>query len=266
MDIPEKLLNHVIGLANEISVAQAERIFSVLSPIQTPEWDYLRLALQNCLPPIFNLRIHKLIDLWIQEAPQMPPQALAVGVLTAALAGSSAREEHKFELVWTGPESQTIPLRRTDQVLYDLIGRSQHSLWIVSFAVYRIHKIIQAIKESANRGTRVSLLLESEEESQGRLSFDLINRLRQEFSSKVTLYTWPLEQRTLSLSGIPGLLHAKIAVADSNYLFISSANLTDLALQANMEMGVIITGIEPSSKVEMLFEEMVARREICAVG
>jgi phosphatidylserine/phosphatidylglycerophosphate/cardiolipin synthase-like enzyme len=38
-------------------------------------------------------------------------------------------------------------------------------------------------------------------------------------------------------------MHAKAAVADSSTAFLTSANLTEAALERNMELGVLIHGV-----------------------
>jgi phosphatidylserine/phosphatidylglycerophosphate/cardiolipin synthase-like enzyme len=54
-------------------------------------------------------------------------------------------------------------------------------------------------------------------------------------------------------------LHAKCAVADARLLFVSSANLTDYALNLNMELGVLIQGGPHPATVVAQFDEFVAR-------
>lgn len=59
---------------------------------------------------------------------------------------------------------------------------------------------------------------------------------------KAETYVWPLEKRERNQKGQYGALHAKFVVADDNALFVSSANLTEYALNLNMELGVLIRG------------------------
>lgn len=53
---------------------------------------------------------------------------------------------------------------------------------------------------------------------------------------------WPHEQLPVDERGKRGVLHSKCAVADERMLFVSSANLTEHALNLNMELGVLIQG------------------------
>jgi phosphatidylserine/phosphatidylglycerophosphate/cardiolipin synthase-like enzyme len=54
-------------------------------------------------------------------------------------------------------------------------------------------------------------------------------------------------------------LHAKCAVADARLLFVSSANLTDYALNLNMELGVLIAGGSQPQTVMAQFDELIAQ-------
>jgi phosphatidylserine/phosphatidylglycerophosphate/cardiolipin synthase-like enzyme len=54
-------------------------------------------------------------------------------------------------------------------------------------------------------------------------------------------------------------LHAKCAVADAHLLLVSSANLTDYALNLNMELGVVIQGGPQPQTVVAQFDELIAQ-------
>jgi phosphatidylserine/phosphatidylglycerophosphate/cardiolipin synthase-like enzyme len=48
------------------------------------------------------------------------------------------------------------------------------------------------------------------------------------------------DPRALDLEGPGGVLHAKAVVADEKTVFVTSANLTEAALDRNIELGVLI--------------------------
>ena len=56
------------------------------------------------------------------------------------------------------------------------------------------------------------------------------------------------------------MLHAKCAVADGRYLFVSSANLTEAALHLNMELGLLIRGGKQPSHVQQHLVWLVENR------
>ena len=52
-------------------------------------------------------------------------------------------------------------------------------------------------------------------------------------------------------------MHAKIAVADREKVFISSANLTDYAMDLNIEMGVLLKDKAIGEQIDNLFNNMI---------
>jgi phosphatidylserine/phosphatidylglycerophosphate/cardiolipin synthase-like enzyme len=48
------------------------------------------------------------------------------------------------------------------------------------------------------------------------------------------------DPRALDLDGPGGVLHAKAVVADDESVFVTSANLTEAALDRNIELGVLV--------------------------
>jgi phosphatidylserine/phosphatidylglycerophosphate/cardiolipin synthase-like enzyme len=60
-------------------------------------------------------------------------------------------------------------------------------------------------------------------------------------------------------------MHAKAAVADSRIAFLTSANLTDAALERNMELGVLIRGGALPAAIDRLIDALVERGELQSV-
>ncbi len=48
------------------------------------------------------------------------------------------------------------------------------------------------------------------------------------------------DPRSLDSGGPSGVLHAKAVVADGESLFVTSANLTEAALDRNIELGILL--------------------------
>jgi len=170
------------------------------------------------------------------------PQFVSLALRSAYKASQFKSDKSGLELVWTGPPQPMSTLRRTDQVLSDLITSAKHSLMIVSFAVYKLPHIEHALNAAMDKGVSVRFIFESRKESKGLLSIDGFNRNKDSALNRAELYVWPLERRSKTESGRIGALHAKCAVADRETAFISSANLTAAALHLNMELGIIIHG------------------------
>jgi phosphatidylserine/phosphatidylglycerophosphate/cardiolipin synthase-like enzyme len=57
-------------------------------------------------------------------------------------------------------------------------------------------------------------------------------------------------------------MHAKAVVADSHVAFLTSANLTEAALERNMELGVLIRGGMLPVSIERLVDALVISGEL----
>ena len=237
-------------IAGEIALAAGELPLGVLNELlhrllgdDGAAWAQKRLALMGVTAhPKFRDRIDALIRAWRESAPDVGAQSLGLALLAASSAIARQREEQSVDLIWTGPDVQTIPLRRTDQALLQVIDASRRSLLIVSFAVYKVPSVSRGITRAAERGVQVQVCLESTESGVERINHDTLRALGRDVLRVAQVYVWPDEERPRDANGRVGSLHAKCAVADDSLLFLSSANLTEYAMELNMELGVLIRG------------------------
>jgi phosphatidylserine/phosphatidylglycerophosphate/cardiolipin synthase-like enzyme len=173
------------------------------------------------------------------------------------LTAEQQRQQSAIELVWTGPDSQVIPVRQTEQVLLDLIRCARKRLLVVSYAVYRIPNIRDALVTAIHRGVRVQIVVDviNPAEISG---YNPLIAIGEPLLSCAEVLYWPGDQRGADADGRVGILHVKCVVADGERMFISSANLTEQALRLNMELGVFITCTRHASDVEEHFAELAA--------
>ena len=139
--------------------------------------------------------------------------------------------------MWTGPSSELVATRKTEQALLQVINAAQDKLFLTSFVAYDVPSIMATLAKAADRGVALSMLLESTEEHGGGVSIDGIARMREAIPS-ARVYFW--QEKGEDFAG--GKVHAKVAVCDEELCFISSANLTGHAMEKNMEAGVLIRG------------------------
>jgi phosphatidylserine/phosphatidylglycerophosphate/cardiolipin synthase-like enzyme len=66
----------------------------------------------------------------------------------------------------------------------------------------------------------------------------------------------------LSEGNKPGILHVKCAVADAEWLFLSSANLTQQAFTVNMELGMLVRGGTMPGRVEEQFRRLIQNGQL----
>lgn len=201
--------------------------------------------------------VAQLLDAWEVNAPWQPRVALAWALAAASQAVQATRQEQQAALVWTGPQIDGPALRRTDQALQEVIGVARQELLLVSFAVYMVPHIAQALVNAAGRGVKIRIALETPTESAGRIDYNTVRSLGADVARNAELYIWPESQRGRDAQGNLGALHAKCAVADRQLLFISSANLTGYALTINMELGVMIRGGALPGDVATLYARMI---------
>ena len=160
------------------------------------------------------------------------------------------------EIIWTGPANARFPVRRVDQVLYDLIASAERRIVLVTFAAHRVRHLCAHLTQAVGRGVDLTLIVESEGESEGQLTLDAIAAFRDVPSARTRLYYWPLAKRERNAAGRPGKLHVKCAVIDDVAL-VGSANLTDDAFNRNMELGMLVR--EPSTVAAIAghFDELI---------
>ena len=185
--------------------------------------------------PAARPALERLIDTWKQTG--ISGDVLAGILVGAAHARQQAQRESSVELVWTGPTTPFVATRRTEQVLLDLISHAQSDLFLVSFVAYDVPSVVDALNAAAARGVDVRILLETSTSHGGSLSVDPIATMRRGVPSAAS-YVWIDRPAPFT----EGRVHAKVAVADGNRAFLTSANLTGHALEKNMEAGVVISG------------------------
>ncbi len=185
-------------------------------------------------------------------------EALACSIEMCASVYSIWQSEQQIELLWSGPSpANSIPARRIDQVLYDLVTSAKNDILSVTFAAYKIKLLTAALVAAIGRGVSVRLILEFEQESQNQLSMDALKAFPIDLRSKAEVYYWPLGVRERNEIGNPGKLHAKAAVVDDQAL-LSSANLTDDAFNRNLELGALFLGGEIPKRLRDHFEGLIS--------
>lgn len=179
--------------------------------------------------------VERLVDAW--RATSVGSGELASMLLAASHAFENVSKHQSTELVWTGPTTPFVSARRTEQALLQVIGAAKQTLFITSFVAYDVSTIVKALNDASSRGVSISMLLESSQGHGGSISFDVIGKMRTLVPS-AKLYAW----RERAAPFADGRVHAKVAVADDDVCFITSANLTGNAMEQNMEAGVLLTG------------------------
>lgn len=197
------------------------------------------------------------VAVWQQRAVGVSAEAVALALRTAAVCDRTHREAQTVELVWTGPDVSVHPFRRTEQAILQVLDSARQRITLVSFAVYKIGNVRDALVRAAARGVRLTVVVETPDDLDGAAEYSTIRALGAEVTACAAVYYWPRDRRRQNDAGKVGSLHVKAAVADSRCLFVSSANLTQYAFNLNMEMGVLMTGGDLPAKVQDHFDGMI---------
>lgn len=194
----------------------------------------------NQIPSSVNSDLHYLMQNCIQLARQtMTWREIGWCLEMAAHFHTKHLSSQSTEVVWTGPTASTAPIRRIDQVLYDLIINAKKNILLLTFAAAKIERLKTALVNASRRDVEIRLVLEFDEESEGQLSRSALEAFSGSIEHKAEVFYWPLEKRERNTYGRPGKLHAKCAIVDDAVL-VSSANLTDDAFTRNIELGILI--------------------------
>ena len=109
---------------------------------------------------------------------------------------------------------------------------------------------------------RVTLLLNIQRKRSDTTASDQLVR---GFADRFWNTDWPgslhprvfYDPRSLDLEGAGGVLHAKAVVADDEVVFVTSANLTEAALDRNIELGVLIRDRAFALTISSYFQTLI---------
>lgn len=216
--------NHAAVLANQVDVA--------IGPTAAA-----RVAAAQAVPtPLYKSAVHHLWDMWA-ECPGLDGPTLASMLRAATSASEHLRASQSVEIAWTGPTSPHVPVRHSNQVLLDLIGEARSQLIVFSYAAYQVPTVTGALREAARHGVDIRLVLETAEDSGGKLSHDAAQAF-QALHDLASFWVWPKAQRPEGGAS----MHVKGVLVDQRIALVTSANLTGAALAKNMELGVVVRG------------------------
>ena len=181
---------------------------------------------------------------------------IASALISAATTAESFFAENAVDILWTGPTTTAVPVRRMEQALCELIDSTQEKLLIVSFVAYKAEKVYWAIRSAIERGVRVSFLTEASKEHGGSLDVDPGDLLKKKFP-EADFYRWENADPSH-----PAVVHAKCAIADESRALVTSANLTGAAMDKNMELGLMICSRRVSSRMAAHFAALITERTL----
>lgn len=168
------LLNAAMDLIRDVHPDRVEKLAAIISDLDG------RKKVTTLLSDLAEHRGTKAkIEtlLILGDACNLRGAEVAALLLGANHAYHSAKAEESAQLVWTGPATEFVATRKTEQVLLELIGSAGKELFITSFVAYRLDSVLDALSKALERGVEVSILLESSDQHGGSISIDSIGRM-----------------------------------------------------------------------------------------
>ena len=185
----------------------------------------------------------------VAAASGLSPDELACALEGGLASATRLMARQKLDILWTGPQTSAVPVRRNEQALCEVVDSAKKSLFIVSYVSCHADKVYDAIRAAIDRGVSVAFLLEA----------SIKNDLDQLFP-EASFYRWGNAD-----SAAKSVMHAKCAVADNVMAMITSANLTGKAMEQNMELGVLIKGGRIPKVLKAHFEALVVEKLILEI-
>jgi len=170
------------------------------------------------------------------------------------------------DFVWSGPEVPGLHARDTRRVYEELLGSAERSVWACSFAYFDGPRAFEVLARRMDERSdlRVTLLLNIQRKhGDSTAPEQLVRRFADRFwgtdwpgASRPRVYYDP---RSIEQDGPAGVLHAKAVVADDEAVFVTSANLTEAALDRNIEMGLLVRDRALAASVISHFRGLIDR-------
>ena len=261
-----RLLTRVHQVAQQLPPSALSTVSKFLFNIpQASNSETVWLPLLQQLPkPIWRQVLTDLLAVWYEDNPTLQGESIATALCSAHYCIAQAEEALDIEVVWTGPEVSRIPVRRTEQVLLQLIRTASTELTLASFALYKVPTIAQALIAALDRGVQVRIIAETTE-GDTFVPFGVKAGLGRGIATRANVYEWDKAKRPRDKNGRYGSLHMKIAVCDRQHLFITSANLTNYALSLNMEMGLLVHSSVIACQVSEHLDQLIHQEVISLI-
>lgn len=238
-----------------VQLAPVELITQVTSTLDMAEgWNQETLSL---IPLFHSPIVRDLFARIVRQANEQhrTPRELAFALQTACAINAYYRSAPILELVLSGPVFPPFDVRRTDEALLQLIQVASNKLTLMSFALYRLDRLTSALADAVKRGVRVRMFVDAKALKRA----DAVSLYGQHLRENMQFFVWSANPQENDIPRESGVFHAKAAIADGYRLLVSSANLTENAMTANLELGVLIEGGDIPARVEGIFDNYLDR-------
>lgn len=168
------------------------------------------------------------------------------------------------DLVWSGPAVPGVNARDTRRVYEELLGSATQSVWACTYAFFDGPRAFEVLarRMDSTPALGATLLLNIQRRRGDTTPADQLVR---RFAERFWNVDWPgksrprvyFDPRSLEEGGPSGVLHAKAVVTDGESVFVTSANLTEAALDRNIEMGLLVRDRALAASVSSHFQKLI---------
>jgi phosphatidylserine/phosphatidylglycerophosphate/cardiolipin synthase-like enzyme len=200
------------------------------------------------------------------ELERLGVSGAAGAVWIRSLAQAESRSP-RADLVWSGPEVAGLHARDTRRVYEEVIGSAEHSIWVSTYVFFDGPRAFEHLARRMDEQPtlRATLLLNLQRKRGDTTATDELVR---RFADRFWSFEWPgasrprvyFDPRALEADGPGGVLHAKAVVADDEIVFVNSANLTEAALDRNIEVGLLVRDAALAANVSRHFQVLIDKR------
>jgi phosphatidylserine/phosphatidylglycerophosphate/cardiolipin synthase-like enzyme len=151
-------------------------------------------------------------------------------------------------------------------VFEELLGSAERSIWASTYAFFDGPRAFEVLarRMDARPGLSVTLLLNIQRKRGDTTAADQLVR---RFADRFWSVEWPGSSRpavfynpsSLVTDGPTGVLHAKAVVVDDEVVFVTSANLTEAAMEHNIELGLLVRDHALALSVSSHFRGLIDR-------
>jgi phosphatidylserine/phosphatidylglycerophosphate/cardiolipin synthase-like enzyme len=173
----------------------------------------------------------------------------------AVLAGADDAQPDLPRVVWTLPERHPAAARLGAsyiEAMLAVVAHAQHTLLLASPFIYEqgVQQLVASITQALYRNVWVTILTHDADllASAQSTAIEAIRHEAERLGKRLDVYTAALQEHSL--------LHAKVLVADDAYAVIGSANLTNSALETNLEAGVVLGAVQ-AREVRQIFQQLI---------
>ena len=170
------------------------------------------------------------------------------------------------DFVWSGPEVSGLHARDTRRVYEELLGSAACSAWVTTYAFFDGPRAFEVLARRMDETPElaVTLLLNVQRKRGDTTAADHLVR---RFADRFWTEEWPgsarprvfYDPRSLDPEGGAGVLHAKAVVVDDQAVFVTSANLTEAALDRNIEIGLLVRDRTLATTMTRHFTTLIER-------